>query len=75
MTARPRLVGINHVALEVGDVDEALAFYGALFELNLRGRGHGMAFIDIGDQFIALAEGRSQSPDDARHFGLVVDDK
>jgi lactoylglutathione lyase len=75
MTARPRLVGINHVALEVGDVDEALAFYGALFELNLRGRGHGMAFIDIGDQFIALAEGRSQPPDDARHFGLVVDDK
>ena len=75
MSARPRLVGINHVALEVGDVDEALAFYGALFELNLRGRGHGMAFIDIGDQFIALAEGRSQSPDDARHFGLVVDDK
>jgi catechol 2,3-dioxygenase-like lactoylglutathione lyase family enzyme len=75
MSARPRLVGINHVALEVGDVDEALAFYGALFELNLRGRGHGMAFIDIGDQFIALAEGRSQPPDDARHFGLVVDDK
>jgi lactoylglutathione lyase len=75
MTARPRLVGINHVALEVGDIDEALAFYGALFDLNLRGRGRGMAFIDIGDQFIALAAGRSQSPDDARHFGLVVDDK
>jgi catechol-2,3-dioxygenase len=75
MTARPRLVGINHVALEVGDVDDALAFYGGLFDLELRGRGRGMAFIDIGDQFIALAEGRSQSPDDARHFGLVVDDK
>jgi lactoylglutathione lyase len=75
MTARPRLIGINHVALEVGDVDEALAFYGALFDLKLRGRGRRMAFIDIGDQFIALAQGRRQPPDDARHFGLVVDDK
>jgi lactoylglutathione lyase len=75
MTARPRLVGINHVALEVGDLEEALAFYGALFEVRLRGRAPGMAFIDMGDQFIALSEGRSQSPDDARHFGLVVDDK
>jgi catechol 2,3-dioxygenase-like lactoylglutathione lyase family enzyme len=75
MTARPRLVGINHVALEVGDLDEALAFYGAIFELHLRGRGRGMAFVDIGDQFIALSEGRSQPPDTARHLGLVVDDK
>jgi lactoylglutathione lyase len=72
---RPRLVGINHVALEVGDVDEALAFYGAIFDLRLRGRGGGMAFLDIGDQFIALAGGRRQPPDDGRHFGLVVDDK
>jgi lactoylglutathione lyase len=75
MTPRPRLVGLNHVALEVGDLDEALAFYGSIFDVNLRGRVPGMAFIDMGDQFIALAEGRSQSPDDARHFGLVVDDK
>ena len=73
--ARPRLVGINHVALEVGDLDEALSFYGAIFEIELRGRGPGMAFIDIGDQFVALSEGRSQPPDEARHFGLVVDDK
>src|SRR6266545_3430744 len=72
---RTRLVGINHVALEVGDVDEALDFYGRIFELTLRGRMAGAAFIDIGDQFIALMEGRSQSPDRARHFGLVVDDK
>jgi catechol 2,3-dioxygenase-like lactoylglutathione lyase family enzyme len=72
---RPRLVGMNHIALEVGDVDEALAFYGAIFDLTLRGRVPGMAFIDMGDQFIALAGGRSQPPDDARHFGLVVDDK
>jgi catechol 2,3-dioxygenase-like lactoylglutathione lyase family enzyme len=75
VTARPRLVGINHVALEVGDVDEALAFYGAIFDLTLRGRGRGMAFIDIGDQFIALSAGRNQPPDGSRHFGLVVDDK
>jgi catechol 2,3-dioxygenase-like lactoylglutathione lyase family enzyme len=71
----PRLVGINHVALEVGSIDEALEFYGRIFDLQLRGRGGRMAFIDIGDQFIALAEGRTQPPDRARHFGLVVDDK
>src|SRR5437764_12647239 len=71
-----RLVGINHVALEVGDVDEALAWYGRFFELELRGRaGSRMAFVDMGDQFLALAAGRTQSPDRARHFGLVVDDK
>jgi lactoylglutathione lyase len=71
-----RLVGINHVALEVGDIDEALAWYGRFFELRLRGRAGGsMAFVDIGDQFIALARGRSQPPDTDRHFGLVVDDK
>jgi catechol 2,3-dioxygenase-like lactoylglutathione lyase family enzyme len=71
----PRLVGINHVALEVGSVDDALEFYGRIFDLELRGRAGRMAFIDIGDQFIALSEGRTQSPDRARHFGLVVDDK
>jgi lactoylglutathione lyase len=70
-----RLVGINHVALEVGDIEEALAFYGQFFELTLRGRSHGAVFIDLGDQFIALMEGRSGSPDRVRHFGLVVDDK
>jgi lactoylglutathione lyase len=70
-----RLVGINHVALEVGDIDAALELYGRLFSFELRGRGRGMAFIDIGDQFLALSEGRAQAPDDTRHFGLVVDDK
>ena len=70
-----RLVGINHVALEVGDLDAALALYGRLFDFALRGRSGSMAFIDIGDQFLALAEGRSQPRDDGRHFGLVVDDK
>ena len=71
-----RLVGINHIALEVGDVDDALAWYGRFFEFELRGRaGARMAFIDMGDQFIAVAAGRSQPPDDDRHFGLVVDGK
>jgi catechol 2,3-dioxygenase-like lactoylglutathione lyase family enzyme len=70
-----RLVGINHVVLEVDDLEEALAFYGRLFELELRGRVHGMAFIDMGDQFLVLAEGRTQPPDGERHFGLVVDDR
>jgi catechol 2,3-dioxygenase-like lactoylglutathione lyase family enzyme len=70
-----RLVGINHVVLEVDDLDEALAFYGRLFDFELRGSVRGMAFIDIGDQFLVLSEGRSQPPDRARHFGLVVDDK
>ncbi len=72
---KPRLVGINHVAIEVGDLDEALAFYGRIFDLELRGRAGRMAFVDMGDQFIALAEGREQAPDRTRHFGLVVDDK
>jgi lactoylglutathione lyase len=72
---RPRLLGINHVALEVGDLDAALEFYGSIFEFELRGRIPGMAFLDMGDQFLALSEGRSQPADDARHFGLVVDDK
>jgi catechol 2,3-dioxygenase-like lactoylglutathione lyase family enzyme len=70
-----RLVGINHVALEVGDIERALEFYGSLFEISLRGRGPSMAFIDMGDQFIALSRGREQPPDDDRHFGLVVDDR
>jgi lactoylglutathione lyase len=72
---RPRLLGVNHVALEVGDLDAALDFYGSIFDFELRGRVPGMAFLEMGDQFIAIAEGRSQGPDDGRHFGLVVDDK
>jgi lactoylglutathione lyase len=75
MASRARLIGFNHVALEVGDIEEALEFYGRLFEIRLRGRGPGTAFVDAGDQFIALSEGRSQSSDDHRHVGMVVDDK
>jgi lactoylglutathione lyase len=72
---KAKLVGINHIALEVGSVDDALEFYGRIFDLTLRGRAGRMAFVDIGDQFIALGEGREQPPDGHRHFGLVVDDK
>src|ERR1700729_3332363 len=74
-SAKPRAIGLNHIALEVGDIDEALAFYGRLFEFKLRGKSDSMAFIDLGDQFIALQKGRRQPADDGRHFGLVVDDK
>jgi lactoylglutathione lyase len=75
MSEKARLVGINHVALEVGDIDQALAFYGGLFDFELRGRiGQKMAFLDAGDQFIALSAPRRQPADDSRHFGLVVDD-
>src|SRR5512132_467078 len=72
---KPRAVGINHVALEVGDIEEALAFYGRLFDFRLRGRSETSAFIDLGDQFLALQKGRTQPADDGRHLGLVVDDK
>jgi catechol 2,3-dioxygenase-like lactoylglutathione lyase family enzyme len=72
----PRLVGVNHVALEVRDLDEALEFWGSLFEIEVeREPEHRMAFIDMGDQFLALSEGRTADPHSAQHFGLVVDDK
>lgn len=75
----PHLVGINHVALEVGDIEEALEFYGQLFQFELRGRSENMAFIDMGDQFLALSESSDTDPNPApdrhRHFGLVVDDR
>lgn len=72
---RARAVGFNHVALEVGDIEAALAFYRRLFDFELRSKTDTMAFIDLGDQFIALQLGRRQPEDDGRHFGLVVDDK
>ena len=74
-TKRARAVGFNHVALEVGDIDEALEFYGKLFDFTVRRRTDSQAFIDLGDQFINFARGRRQEPDDKRHLGLVVDDK
>ncbi len=77
MTAsgKARAIGINHVALEVDDIDAALEFYGNLFEFELRSRSENMAFIDLGDQFINFSKGRRQGKDDERHFGFVVDDR
>ena len=72
---KARIVGFNHVALEVGDIEAALAFYKRLFDFELRSKSESMAFIDLGDQFIALQKGRTQSADDGRHVGLVVDKK
>ena len=73
--ARPRIMGLNHIALEVGDIEEALAFYGRIFKFELRGKSDAMAFIDLGDQFIALQKGRNQSANAGRHFSLVAEDK
>jgi lactoylglutathione lyase len=77
MTERKKsqVVGFNHVALEVGDIEEALAFYGEFLVFELRSQSENMAFIDLGDQFLALSKGRRQGPDDDRHLGLVVEDK
>ena len=72
---KARALGINHVVLEVGDLDQALEFYGAIFEFKLRGKSDHNAFIDMGDQFIQLSLGKTQGPDDKRHFGFVVDDR
>ena len=72
---KARAVGFNHVALEVGDIEAALAFYARIFDFELRSKSDTAAFIDLGDQFIALQKGRTQPADDGRHFGLVVDDK
>lgn len=73
--SKPRLVGFNHVAIEVGSIDEALDFYSKLFAFELRSREPGIAFIDLGDQFLALQETQDPTPTGGRHFGLVVDDK
>ena len=74
---KPRLIGINHVAIEVGDIDEALEWYGRIFDFTLRGKGEHNAFIDMGDQFVNL----TRLPDhraegvEKRHIGFVVDDR
>ena len=72
---KARALGINHVVLEVGDLDAALEFYGAIFDFTLRGKGERNAFIDLGDQFIQLSLGKTHEPDVKRHFGFVVDDR
>lgn len=75
VSKKARALGINHVVLEVGDLDEALKFYGSIFEFDLRGRSDHNAFIDLGDQFIQLSLGKTQEADTKRHFGFVVDDR
>jgi len=72
---KARALGINHVVLEVDDLDKALEFYGAIFEFKLRGKSDHNAFIDLGDQFVQLTLGRTQVADTKRHFGFVVDDR
>ncbi len=72
---KARALGINHVVLEVGDLDAALKFYGAIFDFTLRGKSEHNAFIDLGDQFIQLSLGKTQEADSKRHFGIVVDDR
>ena len=72
---KARAIGINHVALEVGDIDAALDFYGSFLEFEIRSRSENAAFIYFGDQFINFSKGRQQTPDDNRHFGIAVDDK
>lgn len=74
-THKARAIGINHVALEVGDIDQALEFYAGFIDFELRSRSETMAFIDLGDQFMNFTTGRRQAADDERHFGLVVDDR
>jgi len=73
--AKPRLVGINHIAIEVGDIDQALEFYGEIFDFKLRARRGGNAFIELGDQFINMMQVTEPHEDRRRHFGLVVDDR
>src|SRR5258707_5230733 len=72
---KPRLAGINHTALEVGDIDQALAFYGKIWGATLRGKRPGNVFIELGDQFINLMEAPTPQEDRRRHFRLVVDDR
>jgi catechol 2,3-dioxygenase-like lactoylglutathione lyase family enzyme len=74
-TKKARALGINHVVLEVDDLNAALEFYGAIFDFTLRGKSDHNAFIDLGDQFIQLSLGKTQSADEKRHFGFVVDDR
>ena len=72
---KPRLVGINHIAIEVGDIEQALDFYGKIFDFTLRAKRPGNAFIELGDQFINMMQVTEPHEDRRRHFGLVVDDR
>ena len=72
---KAKAMGINHVVLEVGDIEAALEFYGRIFDFSLRGKNDTQAFIDMGDQFLQLSLNDVPAPDDKRHFGFVVDDR
>ena len=74
---KPRLVGINHVAIEVADIDAALAWYAQIFDFTLRGKGERNAFIDMGDQFINMTRVPDYQAEgvERRHIGFVVDDR
>jgi len=72
---KARALGFNHVAFEVGDIAEAMAFYGELFDFEIQSQSETAAFIYMGDQFVNFSKGRKQAPDDSRHVGFVVDDK
>jgi lactoylglutathione lyase len=74
---KPRLLGINHVAIEVADIDEALAWYAQIFDFTLRGKGERNAFIDMGDQFVnmTLVKDYAVNGEEKRHIGFVVDDR
>ncbi len=74
-SSKAKAVGINHVALEVGDIDEALTFYGRFLDFEIHSRSDTIAFIYFGDQFINFSKGRTQPPDENRHFGIAVDNK
>jgi lactoylglutathione lyase len=71
---RARPIGINHIAIEVGNLEEALAFYGRILDLRLREHESDEPWIDLGDQVLAVFEGDGRGADAERHFGLVVDD-
>lgn len=73
--SKAKAVGINHVALEVGDIDEALTFYDRFLDFEIHSRSDTIAFIYFGDQFINFSKGRTQLPDENRHFGIAVDNK
>jgi len=76
--ARPdkaHAVGINHVALEVGDIREALDFYGRFLSFTVEEVTDEMAIVYFGDQFINFIRNPDRRPDTMRHFGIAVDDK
>jgi catechol-2,3-dioxygenase len=73
--SKARAIGINHLGLEVGDIDEAVEFYGRFLDFEIHERSATAAFIYFGDQFINFVKNNDRKPDQMRHFGIAVDDK